>query len=427
MNMNGWTSKQIKELCAKIEQIVPQDGEFDQFTYLDIGCVDNKTKRIVDPKTIKSKDAPSRARQLTQDGDIVFSTVRTYLRNIALVPEIHGKIISSTGFVVLRPLDVLNKKYLFYYLLTDELINAINKKQIGTSYPAIRKNDLLDYEIRYPESIARQQLIVDELDKQFTRLDATINSLQAVKKKLDVYRKSVLKAAFEGKMCREQPAIHGPSMFSDFMIPRSWKWDVLSTLSKSMKNGIYKPKSYYSDKGTICLRMYNIEDGRIKLFNLKRMTLSNSDINEYQLQENDILVNRVNSRELVGKAAVIPSHNEPWVYESKNIRLRIKWDIANSKFVSYWFLLSGNRFFNRNAQQTVGMASINQKQLGNLPIPYVEKDKQESIIQEIESRFSVIDKLEETVEKSLTRAELLRKSILKSAFEGKLVNMAGEA
>jgi type I restriction enzyme S subunit len=151
------------------------------------------------------------------------------------------------------------------------------------------------------------------------------------------------------------------------------------------------------------------------------MNLKEEEIIEYELLPGDILVNRVNSRELVGKSALIIEGLERCVYESKNIRLRLK-NTINSRYTNYWLLFSANQYFTNNAQQTVGMASINQKQLSEMPIPLPKNvNEQQQIVSAIEERFSVADKMEESIDKSLKQAETLRQSILKKAFEGKLV------
>ena len=93
----GENGKSIKSYCENVRQIVPQKESFKEFYYIDIASIDNKRKLVVEPKIIFSKDAPSRARQETLPGDVVYSSVRTYLRNIALVPELGNKIISTTG------------------------------------------------------------------------------------------------------------------------------------------------------------------------------------------------------------------------------------------------------------------------------------------------------------------------------------------
>src|SRR3989304_8259453 len=138
------------------------------------------------------------------------------------------------------------------------------------------------------------------------------------------------------------------------------------------------------------------------------MNLSPEEVEEYQLLPGDILVNRVNSRELVGKAAPIPNGLETCVYESKNIRLRLLQSYVKTNYISYWFQIFSQSYFNRNAQQTVGMASINQEQLGSMPIPFHSIPDQHKIVEEIERRFSVMDKIEKIVEENIKQAERLR-------------------
>src|SRR4051812_8046354 len=95
-----------------------------------------------------------------------------------------------------------------------------------------------------------------------------------------------------------------------------WTWVTIGDIATSMKNGVYKSRDVYADDGVACLRMYNIDQGRIVWRDIKRMRLSEKDVQDFALEPGDILINRVNSRELVGKAAVIPSGLEPCVYES---------------------------------------------------------------------------------------------------------------
>src|SRR6266545_5506455 len=162
----------------------------------------------------------------------------------------------------------------------------------------------------------------------------------------------------------------------------------LGDVTASMKNGLYKPATEYGDDGTPCLRMYNIGGGSIVWRDIKRMRVSSDELEEYGLQDGDLLVNRVNSRELVGKTAVIPAGMGPSVFESKNIRLRLKLNYARPKFINYQLLGFGRRYFSGNAQQVVGMASVSQKQLADFPIVLTDLATQDEIIAEIEKQFS---------------------------------------
>ena len=177
----------------------------------------------------------------------------------------------------------------------------------------------------------------------------------------------------------------------DGALPKDWQWVTLGDVTESMKNGIYKPASSYAEDGLACLRMYNIGEGRIVWRDIKRMRLSVDEIREYELLPGDILVNRVNSRELVGKAVAIPAGLERCVFESKNIRVRIRRDLASPEFVSYRLLSAGTQYFTQNAQQVVGMASISQPQVARFPLPLPPLAEQRRIVAEIEKQFARLE------------------------------------
>lgn len=83
-------------------------------------------------------------------------------------------------------------------------------------------------------------------------------------------------------------------------LPKGWRWVTLGDVTESMKNGIYKPASSYADDGPACLCMCNIGEGKIVWRDIKGMRLTEDEIREYELLPGDLLVNRVNSREMVG-------------------------------------------------------------------------------------------------------------------------------
>lgn len=170
-----------------------------------------------------------------------------------------------------------------------------------------------------------------------------------------------------------------------------WPVVQLGEVTESMKNGIYRPASSYSKDGLPCLRMYNIDEGRIVWRDIKRMRLSEKEIREYELLPGDLLVNRVNSRELVGKTAVIPTGLERCVFESKNIRVRVRRDLVDPRFVSFALLSLGRSHFDRNAQQVVGMASISQPQVASFKLPLPPLTEQRRIVAEIEKQFTRLD------------------------------------
>lgn len=194
----------------------------------------------------------------------------------------------------------------------------------------------------------------------------------------------------------------------------------------SMKNGLYKPTSEYADDGTPCLRMYNIEGGSIVWRDIKRMRVSAAELEEYGLREGDLLVNRVNSRELVGKTALIPPALEASVFESKNIRVRLDVSKALPKFINYQLLAGGRSHFAGNAQQVVGMASISQKQLAAFPIVLAELDEQRRIVAELEKQVSRLDEAVANLKRVKANLKRYKAAVLKAAVEGRLVPTEAE-
>ena len=159
-----WSWATVDDVTLPIEKVDPSMQPDLSFKYLDISSIDNSSNRVVDVK-VKSyvgRDAPSRARQLIQTSDVLLSTVRTYLKNIAKVPSTYDGQIASTGFSVLRAANEIAPDLLFHYSLTNDFLNRLSKLQRGTSYPAVRDMDVRIQHIPVPPK-HEQHRIVDRL------------------------------------------------------------------------------------------------------------------------------------------------------------------------------------------------------------------------------------------------------------------------
>ena len=199
----NWKWIKLRELLCKIDKKDPKKEGIKKFTYLDISSIDNKEGMITDPKTYKGVEAPSRARQIVKTNDILFSTVRTYLKNIAMVDEVYNNQIASTGFCVMRCCEIINCCFLFRFVRSDIFIDRLNGFQRGISYPAVKTSDLLEQPIPLP-SLSEQKEIVRILDNLLGYEDEA-GALIDMEEQIDLLEKSILSKAFRGELGTNDP------------------------------------------------------------------------------------------------------------------------------------------------------------------------------------------------------------------------------
>jgi type I restriction enzyme S subunit len=161
---NGWCETLIADVIEPFSLADPTKTPEKIFKYVDIGSIDNNSQTIASPKVIQGANAPSRARRVINTGDTLFSTVRTYLRNIALVPEELDGQLTSTGIAVLRPSKAIHPKYLFKWVSSDQFVDNVSVAQDGTMYPAVSDRDVFDAIILVPP-LPEQHRIVTQIDR----------------------------------------------------------------------------------------------------------------------------------------------------------------------------------------------------------------------------------------------------------------------
>lgn len=302
-----------------------------------------------------------------------------------------------------------SNEFLCYYL------NQIPYREFvtGTTRLKLNQSSMRDIPCVVPP-LVEQQRIVAKLEELFSELDAGLASLKTAAQQLKTYRQAVLKWAFEGKLTNDH--------VNEGELPAGWKWVKLGEVIEKPKYGTSK-KCDYKFQGKAVLRIPNIGNGLIDNSDLKFAQFDQSEVETYSLQEGDLLTIRSNgSVDLVGKCALITKRDEGYLYAGYLIRLRPLKNILNPKYLLN--VLSSSPLRNQiesKAKSTSGVNNINSDELKSLIIPLCPLEEQHRIVQEIESRLSVCDKLEETLAAALRQAEALRQSILKQAFAGKLV------
>ena len=188
-NSKNWETKKIDEcILNNIENInLKINGEI---AYIDISSINNKENKIFSCKIYNNiNEAPSRAKKILNEGDILISTVRPSLKNIAILNnKILPLTIGSTGFCVLRFKDIINNKYIFEIIKSDNFTEMLVKKQIGANYPAISDRDIKLIEIPVPPIELQNKFAerVEKIEKLSFNISLDIFKISEILKKKGV-------------------------------------------------------------------------------------------------------------------------------------------------------------------------------------------------------------------------------------------------
>lgn len=305
----------------------------------------------------------------------------------------------------------IDNNYAYYFLQSKYL--EINTRAKGVGIPHVDPNLLWNYDLLIP-SKKQQAAIVSKIEELFSELDKGIENLKTAQQQLKTYRQAVLKWAFEGKLTNKN--------VKDGELPKGWIYAVMGQVIEKPKYGTSK-KCDYESKGVGVLRIPNIGNGFVDNTDLKFAAFEKAEIETYRLKEGDILTIRSNgSVDLVGKCALISKKDESYLYAGYLIRLRpIKEKVDPKYLINILSSIDLRNQIEHKAKSTSGVNNINSEELATLKIQLPPLEEQNRIVQEIESRLSVADKMEEGITQSLQQAEALRQSILKKAFSGELI------
>lgn len=201
-----WAWVRLGDVTLKADKVnIKRKKMEEEFKYLDIGGINNQTYKIESYKVYNWEEAPSRAQQIVLKGDTLFSTVRTYLKNIAKVDkdELSGEICSS-GFTVIRGIEkYIDSSFIFYLTLYEGFLQPLNELQTGTSYPAVRDTDV--FLQPFPLcSLEEQRQIVQEIETRLSVCDNIEAIIKEALLKAKALRQSILKKAFEGRLLDDQ-------------------------------------------------------------------------------------------------------------------------------------------------------------------------------------------------------------------------------
>jgi len=389
-----------------IEDYITNDSN--GLNWIKIGDTKGAVKYITSTKEKIKSEGLKKTRMVYED-DFLLSNSMSFGR--PYIMKTSGCI--HDGWLVIRKNKDVNNDFLYYVLSSNSVYAQFSNLAKGSTVKNLNIEAVKQVNIPIPD-ITTQHLIVSKIEELFSELDKGIESLQTALAQLKTYRQAVLKWAFEGKLTN-------PNV-KEGELPKGWKWVKLLDVSNLITKGA-SPKwqgiNYVVDPSQVLfVTSENVRENYIDVSSPKYLELG---FNEKQkrsiLQKGDVLLNIVGAS--IGRAAIYNLEHNANVNQAVAI-IRLKDEVVN-KFVSYF--LNSNKalsYYNLN-KVDVARANLSLADVGNIHIGLPDLREQKQIIQEIESRLSVADKMEETITQSLQQAEVLKQSILKQAFEGRLV------
>ncbi len=419
------------------------------------------------------------------EGDIIYC-IRGTLGKSAIFSNLENGAIASS-LVIIRLREGINRKIFFYYLDSPFGKQLIKHFDNGTAQPNLSAESVSKYLIPLAP-LPEQHCIVEKIEELFSELDNGIESLKKAREQLKTYRQAVLKHAFEGKLTgewREQQIQAGnppepaekllprikkeretqyqkqveawqkaceqakrdgskkpakpkkpkdlPPLIEKELaelpeLPKGWRWLRFGQIVHDLKRGPFGSaikKEFFVPKG---IKVYEQKNAIYKSAMMGDYYISNEKFKElsgFEVKAGDYIVSCSGT---IGKIYRLPKNAEKGVINQALLRIKISEKLLEHNF--FLNIFESSHFQTKILKDTKGSAMPNLagvKELELVPFAYCSLTEQEIIVQEIETRLSVCDKLEQTIEDSLKKAEALRQSILKKAFEGELTKEWREA
>lgn len=340
--------------------------------------------------------------------DIVLC-IRGSLGKHGKFPFKKGAIASS--LVILRSKDRgrLTDGYVMQYLDVPLFYDEIKKYDNGTAQPNLAAKNLELFSFPLPP-LSEQQRIVERIEELFAKLDEAKERLQEVADSFAVRKAAILHKAFTGELTQQWRRENGVS-------DESWEEKTISKICGSLKYGTSKKSS---DSGeVVVLRMGNLQNGEIDWSNLA-YTSDEEDIKKYLLKPGDILFNRTNSPELVGKTSIYRGEM-PAIYAGYLIKLDYDENMVVGDYLNYYLNSSrAKEYYMQVKTDGVSQSNINAKKIGEFEIPLPTLPEQHEIVRLIDNLLARERSAQQATEQALASIDLMKKSILARAFRGEL-------
>jgi type I restriction enzyme, S subunit len=428
MSQDIWPWMRIKDVTIDVPNCDPQQTPDMQFKYVDISSIDNSMFEIVAPKTLLGREAPSRARRPLRDGDVLFSNVRTYLRNIAQVRGLSGTAVASTGFTILRPGPLLDSRFLFHYVRSAAFIDRITQRQTGTHYPATSDRVVRDQLMPLPP-VSRQIELARELDFVEKTARTALSNIERALGCLRLFRQSVLASACTGRLTADWRG----DAFEDDEIPSTWRVmsiaDLAAKMPRAVQSGPFGSNLLHSEfvpTGCLVIGIDNVLDGTFSIGRNHRISKQKFDsLQKYEARPLDVLITVMGT---VGRVCTVPTDIEPALITKHVYRITVNRALANPAFIA--LALRGHptvRDQIRAQERGQTRPGINGKIVKALELAIPPVAEQEEIVRVVGTLLPQADSIEQRLRLVVNRLGAVSNAVLGSALGNGMNGAAANA
>ena len=360
-----------------------------------------KGRYLVSTKeSITEKGMRAAGLKLIPSGSVLLTSRATV--GVAVINKL--PVVTNQGFQNLVAKKGTHALWLFYFISMNR--HELEQRAAGSTFLEVSRDSVRSLPILLPPLPEQQSIaaVLDSIDDAIERTDAVIAATEQLRDSL-----------LHQLLTRGVPGWHtewkeAPGLGT---IPADWEVVRLGDrIKEGPTNGIYKPESEYGS-GIFLIRIDNFISGAfVNTGGFQRIRVTEEESRRYAVREGDILINRVNSLSHIGKSVLIPRFNEPTLFESNMMKLRMDSSV-HPKFAELLLLSDGSRrYFITRAKKAVQQASINQQDVAGLPLPVPPLPEQQAIV-------ATLDGVDVTLEQTRTERDGLR-LLKESAADGLL-------
>ncbi|UUV21419.1 restriction endonuclease subunit S [Paenimyroides aestuarii] len=411
MVKNNWQIKKLRDIGKIISGGTPStsiseywNGDINWISPSDLtGYVEKKIKK--GKKSITEEGLKKSSAKLMPKGSILFSSRAP----IGYVVIADTELCTNQGFKSIIPNENLSSDYIYYFLKASK--QKAESIASGTTFKEISLKVFSEIEIPVPP-LETQHAIVSKIEELFSELDQGIADLKTAQEQLKVYRQSVLKHAFEGKLTNKN--------VKEGELPEGWEKLKIGDFAK-VKGGKRLPKGhFYSEEQTQYpyIRVTDFCNQTVNKYKLKYLHPETQfAIKNYTISKNDVYISIAGT---IGVVGTIPEQLDG-ANLTENAAKITEFNKVYNKFLSLFLSSIEAQIQIKSKTKITTQPKLSLYRILDIDVPIPSLEEQHVIVQEIESRLSVADKMEESIQESLQKAEALRQSILKKAFSGQLL------